>query len=84
MKSLLAGVGGVALALSLAVAPVDRAKADGGATVAIGVGAYLVVDALVGEKCEMHKWPFNMIKKVAYELKGKPVCKHYRKSRHYK
>jgi len=83
MKTVLAGLGGLALAVSLTVAPVDRAKADGGA-VAIGVGAYLVVDYLVGEKCEMHKWPFNIIKKTAYKLKGKPVCKHYRDARRYK
>lgn len=83
MKKLLAGIGGVALAVSLAAAPVDRAKADGGA-IAIGVGAYLVVDYLVGEKCQTHKWPFNIIKKTAYKLKGKRVCKHYREDRRYK
>jgi hypothetical protein len=83
MKKLLSVVGGAALAVSLAAAPVDRAKADGG-TIAIGVGAYLVVDYLVGEKCYMYKWPFNIIKKTAYKLKGKPVCKYYREDRRYK
>lgn len=83
MKKLLAGVGGVALAISLAAVPVDRAKADGGA-VAVGVGAYLVVDYLVGRKCEMHVWPLNIIKKTAYELKGKPACKPYHDRRAHK
>jgi len=83
MKKLLTGLGGIALAISLAVTPADRAKADGGA-VAIGVGVYLVADYLVGRKCEMHVWPFNIIKKSAYKLKGKPVCKHYRHRRHHK
>jgi len=83
MKKLLAGLGGVALAMSLSAAPVDRAKADGGA-VAIGVGAYLVVDYLVGRKCEMHVWPFNIFKKTAYKLKGKPVCKYRYHDRKYR
>ncbi len=83
MKKLLTVAGGAALAVSLAAAPMDRAKADGGA-IAIGVGAYLVVDYLVGEKCHMHKWPFNLIKKTAYEIKGEPVCKRYREDRHHK
>ena len=84
MTKLLSVAAGAALAVSLAAAPVDRAKADGGAAVAIGVGAYLVVDYIVGEKCQMYKWPFNMIKKTAYKIKGKPVCEHYRKDREYK
>ncbi len=83
MNKLFAGFGGVALAVALAAAPVDRAKADGGA-VAIGVGAYLVADYLVGRKCETHVWPFNIIQKAAYTIKGKPVCKHYRHGRHHK
>jgi len=83
MKTVLSGLAGLALAVVLAAAPVDRAKADGGA-VAIGVGAYLVVDYIVGEKCAMHVWPFNIIKKTAYTLKGKPVCKYYRDDRKYR
>ncbi len=83
MKTLLTGLSGIALAVTLAVAPVDRAKADGGA-VAIGVGAYLVVDYIVGEKCAMHVWPFNLITKTAYTLKGKPVCDYRRSSRKHR
>jgi len=84
MKTVLAGLGGVALAAALAMAPVDRAKADGGAAVAIGVGAYLVVDYIVGEKCTMPHWPFNIIKKTAYKLKGKQVCDYRRGDRKYR
>jgi outer membrane scaffolding protein for murein synthesis (MipA/OmpV family) len=69
----------IALAALLAQAPAQQAKADGG--VAIGVGAYLVVDYVVGRKCHMHKWPFNIVKKVAYGVHGKRVCKY--KRRHY-
>lgn len=83
MKKLLAGLGGLALAISLAAAPMDRAKADGG-VIAIGVGAYLVADYLVGRKCEMHAWPLNIIKKTAYKIKGEPVCERYRDRREYK
>lgn len=83
MKTVLAGLGGVALAAALAIAPVDRAKADGGA-VAIGVGAYLVVDYIVGEKCAMPHWPFNIVKKTAYKLKGKPVCDYRHGDRKYR
>ncbi len=68
----------LALAAVLAQAPMQTAKADGGAT-AIAVGAYLIVDYAVGRECRIHHWPFNIIKKVAYRLHGKRVCKY----RHY-
>jgi hypothetical protein len=76
MKLLSAALAGATLALMLAVAPVDRAKADGG--VLIGVGVYLGVDYVVGRKCRMHSWPVNMITKVAYGLHGKRVCRYKR------
>ncbi|MDZ4791404.1 MAG: hypothetical protein SGJ17_09395 [Hyphomicrobiales bacterium] len=64
-----------ALAAVLTQAPMQSAKADGGAT-AVAVGAYLVVDYAVGRKCHMHKWPLNIIKKVAYGIHGKRICKY--------
>jgi len=78
MKQIHLVLAGAALATMLAVAPAREAKADGGA-VAIGVGAYLVLDFIVGEKCHMRKWPFNIIKKVGYGLHGKRVCKYGKK-----
>lgn len=77
MKQMTAVLAGTALAAMLAAAPVRDAKADGGA-VAVGVGAYLVVDYVVGRKCHMRKWPFNILKKIAYGLHGKRVCKYHR------
>ncbi|MDX2263752.1 MAG: hypothetical protein NW215_02105 [Hyphomicrobiales bacterium] len=77
MKIVKSGLGAAALAAVLAYAPATPAKADGGAT-AVGVGAYLVVDYVVGRKCHMHYWPFNIVKKIAYGVKHKRVCK-YRK-----
>lgn len=70
-----------ALAAAVSLAPSNEAKADGGAVV-VGVGAYLLVDYVVGRKCHMHHWPFNLVKKIAYGIHGRPVC-HYRK-RYYK
>ncbi len=65
----------LAIAAVLSAAPVQTAKADGGAT-AVAVGAYLVVDYAIGRKCRIHHWPFNIIKKVAYGVHGKRVCKY--------
>ena len=68
---------GATLAATLALAPTQEAKADGGALV--GVGVYLVGDYAVGRKCRMRHWPFNIVTKVAYGLHGKRVCRYYRK-----
>lgn len=78
MKPMVTGLAGLALAAALIAAPAGKAKADGGA-VAVGVGAYLVVDYVVGRKCDMHFWPFNIVKKIVYHINGKPVCKVYRR-----
>lgn len=64
------------LAAALSTAPLSPAKADGGAVV-IGVGVYLGVDYIVGRKCHMKAWPFNMVKQVVYGLHHKRVCKRY-------
>lgn len=82
MKPMVTGLAGLALAGMLIAAPADKAKADGGA-VAVGVGAYLVVDYLVGRECDMHVWPFNIVKKVVYKIKGRRVCKVYRRKYRY-
>ncbi len=73
MKKILTSVAALALAAVVTAGPTTSAKADGGAVI-IGVGAYLLVDALVGRHCERHEWPFNIFRKVADELHGRPGC----------
>ncbi len=81
MRALHTTLAAAALAAAVAVAPVKDAKADGG--VVVGVGAYLVVDYVVGRKCHMHHWPFNLAKKVIHGLHGKPVCRYKRHRKHH-
>ena len=76
MKFLTMAAAALALTATMATGPVNEAKADGGA-VAIGVGAYLIVDAIVGEKCRRDDWPFNMVAKIADELHGREGCHRY-------
>lgn len=76
MKGISTAVAAVALTAIMAVGPANEAKADGGA-VAIGVGVYLLSDAIVGRKCDRHEWPFNIIRKIADELHGHPGCHRY-------
>lgn len=83
MKKILTAVGAIALSGMMIAGAPREAKADGGA-VAIGVTAYLVVDAIVGKECHIRAWPFNVITKVAHELHGKRGChRHYRRHRHH-
>ena len=63
----------------IAVTPIKPAKADGGATAVI-VGGYLVTDYVVGRKCHIRHWPFNIIKKVT----RKKRCHRYRKRHRHK
>ncbi len=79
MKKLATATAALAMAAVMAGAPTNEAKADGGA-VAIGVGAYLIVDAIVGKKCHRHDWPFNTIAKIADELHGRKGCHRYHDS----
>jgi hypothetical protein len=77
MKKLLAPVAALTLAAVVTAGSTTPAKADGGA-IAIGIGAYLLVDALVGRHCARHEWPFNIIRKVADELHGHAGCRPHR------
>jgi len=86
MKKILTGLSALAVSAMLAGAPTE-AKADGGAVV-VGVGAYLLVDAIVGKKCHRREWPFNIVRKIGDELHGRPGCHrhgyyHDRRHRHY-
>lgn len=83
MKKIFAPVAALALSAAVMTSPTSEAKADGGA-VAIGVGAYLLVDAIVGKKCERHSWPFNIITKVGDELHGRPGCRPYYGRHHHR
>lgn len=76
MKKLATATAALALATMMSAGVSNQAKADGGA-IAIGVGAYLIVDAIVGEKCKRHDWPLNIPAKIADKLRGKPYCHHY-------
>ena len=60
-------------------APVNQAKADGGATAVI-VGGYLVTDYVVGRKCNIRHWPFNIVKKVTRQKR----CHRHRKRHRHK
>lgn len=73
MKTLTTAAAALAMTAMMAAGPNTEAKADGGA-IAIGVAAYLVVDAIVGRECQRHEWPFNTISKIADELRGREGC----------
>jgi hypothetical protein len=77
MKAISSAVAALALSAMFATGATTPAKADGGATVAIVVGSYLLVDALVGRTCHRHEWPFNILAKVADEIHGRPGCDRY-------
>lgn len=77
MRLLSAGFAALAATAIVAGAPTQKAIADGGA--AIVVGAYFVGDYVVGRRCHMHRWPFNIGTKVAYGLHGRRVCKYHRR-----
>lgn len=84
MKKVLTGLSALALAGAMTLGTPNEAKADGG--VLIGVGAYLLVDAIVGKKCDRREWPFNIVRKIGDELHGRPGCYHrrgYYHSRHH-
>jgi hypothetical protein len=90
MRKITTAMAGLALSALITAGPTTEAKADGGA-VAIGVGAYLLADALVGRECQRHEWPLNMISKLADELRGGPGCyrhpvhrHHHRRHHHHK
>lgn len=76
MNKMFAPVAALALSAAIVAGPSSEAKADGGA-VAIGVGVYLVADAIVGKKCQRHHWPFNIVAKIGDELHGRPGCRRY-------
>lgn len=80
MKRILTAATVVALSGTMMVSAPREAKADGGA-VAIGVAAYLIVDAVVGHECRTQKWPINMISSVVDSLHGRRSCHHRRRHR---
>jgi hypothetical protein len=87
MKKIFTTVAALGLAAVINTSHTTEAKADGG--VIIGVGAYLLVDALVGRHCHRDEWPFNLVRKVGDELHGRPGChrgyrnRHHRHNRHW-
>ena len=86
MKIISTAVAALALTAVMGVAPAQQAKADGGATIAIGVGAYLLADALIGRECGRDEWPLNIIRKIGDELHGRPGCDrehHHDHHRHH-
>jgi len=76
MKTISTALAALALSAMMTAGSTTEAKADGGA-VAIGVGVYLITDAIVGRKCHRHDWPFNMVAKIADELHGRKGCHRY-------
>ena len=82
MKKVFTTLAALGLAAVISTGNTTEAKADGGA-IAIGVGAYLLVDALVGRHCHREEWPFNIITKVGDELRGYPGCAPYHHGYHH-
>jgi len=82
MKKITTAVAALALTAVMSIGPAQQAKADGGATVAIGVAAYLLVDHLVGRECGREEWPLNIVRKIGDELHGRHGC--YREHHHDK
>ena len=80
MKKIFTTLAALSLSVALTAGPSTQAKADGGA-VAIGVGVYLLADAIVGRHCRRHEWPFNIIRKIGDELHHRDRC--YRGGRHH-
>ena len=78
MKIITTALAALALTTVMSVAPAQQAKADGGVTIAIGVGAFLLADALVGRECGREEWPLNIIRKIGDELHGRLGCYHKR------
>jgi hypothetical protein len=76
MKRITTAVGALALSAIMTAGTTAPAKADGGA-VAIGVGVYLLTDAIVGRKCHREDWPFNIVAKIADEIHGRDGCDRY-------
>ena len=74
MKKFSTAVAALALTTLMTAGHAQPAKADGGASIAIGVGIYLLADALVGRECGREEWPLNIIRKIGDELRGRPGC----------
>ncbi len=74
MKKILTSMAAMALTIMMTAGQAQPAKADGGASIAIGVGVYLLADALIGRECGREEWPFNIIRKLGDELRGRPGC----------
>jgi hypothetical protein len=68
---------GLAIAAMTAVIPAHKAVADTGT--AVGVGAYLLGDYVVGRKCGKQTWPLNIVSGVVHTVQGKPFCRYYRR-----
>jgi hypothetical protein len=81
MKLFTTAVAALALTICMSFAPAQQAKADGGATIAIGVGVFLLADALIGRECGREDWPFNVIHELGDELRGENGC--YREEHHH-
>lgn len=73
MKTISTAFAALMMSAMMTAGSTTEAKADGGA-IAIGVGAYLLTDAIVGRKCNRHEWPFNIIRKIADEIHGRTGC----------
>jgi hypothetical protein len=75
MKKILTSLAAVGLAALITTGQPTEAKADGG--VIIGIGAYLLIDALVGRHCHRDEWPLNIVRRVGDELRGWDSCWHH-------
>ena len=77
MRQLVCSIATFLIAGLIVATPMKQAKADGGATAAVIVGAYLVTDYFVGRKCGYRDWPFNIVNKFT----GTKPCRYPRHKR---
>jgi hypothetical protein len=87
MKKISMTLAALGLAVAINTGSSTQAKADGGAVV-LGIGAFLLVDALVGRHCHHDEWPFNLVREVGGGLHGHHHCRHHhhryhRRHRHH-
>lgn len=81
MKTIFTAIAVLAISIMTMAGSPNEAKADGGA-IAIGVGAYLITDAIIGRKCHRDDWPFNIVGKIADEIHGRDGCYRHRHHHH--
>jgi hypothetical protein len=72
MRFMSSTLAAMVLAAMISLTPTAPAKADGG--VVAGAAIYLGADFLVGRKCGIDAWPFNIVTELGGLLHGRDFC----------